>query len=66
MDLELAVNLFQIHEELLLAAMATSAAVFLRTLQPAPSLEEKLVNDLQLKPPAPTSNGMQWTFHPLV
>ncbi len=23
------------------------------------------MNELQMKPRAPTSNGMQWTFHPL-
>ena len=65
MDLELEWNLFQIHAELRLAATAASLAVLLRLLHPAPSLEKKMVNELQMKPRAPTSNGMQWTFHPL-
>ena len=65
MDLELDWNLFQIHAELRLAAVAVSLATFLRDLHPAPSLEKKVVNELQVKPRAPTSNGMQWTFHPL-
>ena len=55
----------EIHAELLLAAWAASAVAFLWTLQPALSLEKKLVNELQVKPRAPTSNGMQWTFHSL-
>ena len=64
-DLEEAANLLQIQAELRLAARAASAANFLRTLLPAPSLERKMVNELQMKPLAPTSKGMQWTFHPL-
>ena len=51
--------------ELRLAARAASAASFLRTLLPAPNLERKMVNELQMKPLAPISKGMQWTFHPL-
>ncbi len=66
MDLEPDWNLFQIHAELPLAAMAASPATFLRDLHPAPSLEKNELNELHTKPQAPTSYGMQWTFHPLV
>ena len=44
-DLEPAVNLLQIHAELRLAAVAASAATLLLTLQPAPSLEKKMLNE---------------------
>ncbi len=64
-ELEEAANLLQIQAELRLAARAASAANFLRALLPAPNLERKMVNELQMKPLAPISKGMQWTFHPL-
>ncbi len=47
-NLEEVVNLLQIQAELRLAARAASAANFLRTLIPAPSLERKMVNELQI------------------
>ena len=59
------VNLLQIQAKDLLPARAAWTAYFLLTLKPAPSLEKKDVNDLQLKPQAPISNDIQWTFHPL-
>ena len=48
-DLEPAVNLLQIHAILQLATVAASAATFLLSLQPAPSLEKKMLNELQTK-----------------
>ena len=58
-DLEEAANLLQIQAELRLAASAASAANFLRALLPAPNLERKMVNELQMKPLAPISKGIE-------
>ncbi len=43
-----------------------SAAILLLTLQPAPSLEKNMLNELQImKLWVPISKGMQGTFYPL-
>ncbi len=55
----------QIHAKLQLAAVGASAVTFLLTLQPAPSLEKKMLSELQTNPWAPISRGIQWTFHQL-
>ena len=44
--------------------MTASLAAFLWNLHPAPSLEKKVMIELEMKAQTPTLNGMQWTFHP--